>query len=202
MIAFVRGELYHHTQESCVVDVMGVGYQLGISAQTASSLPSIGAEVFLHTVMVVREDAQLLYGFTTDEERTMFLRLTSVKGVGAKVALSILSYYTPQELCQAIMARDTTRMSAPSGVGKKTAERIILELEETLKKSGELQGSPIALPQTHRMPAVFAVQEAQEALLAMGFTVQEIELALSDCDNTTQDVGRLVQHALTRLGSR
>lgn len=202
MIAFLRGELYLATQDTCLIDVMGVGYQLGISAQTAQALPSVGSEVFVHTYLVVREDAQLLYGFATTDERAMFLRLTSVKGVGAKVALSILSSYTPSDLRQIVLMRDVTRMSVPAGVGKKTAERIILELEESLRQSSEFAGGSSAT-QT-RLPvaqAVRAFDEAREALLAMGFTSQEIELALAGCDNDNQSVSQLVQHALTRLGS-
>jgi Holliday junction DNA helicase RuvA len=118
-----------------VIDCGGVGYRLAVSAQTLSKLPALGERASLHTHLIVRDDALALYGFATEEERELFLMLLSVQSVGPKVALAVLSGAPPAELLSSLAAGDTDRLQAVPGIGKRTAERIIVELREKVGAS-------------------------------------------------------------------
>src|SRR5581483_5782685 len=130
VIALVSGTVAVRRGDHVVVDCGGVGYRLSVSAETLRHVPAVGKHVLLHTHMVVRDDALLLYGFATEEERELFLMLIAVQSVGPKVALAVLSGGPPRELLKAVAAGDTARLQAAPGVGKRTAERIIAELRE------------------------------------------------------------------------
>jgi holliday junction DNA helicase RuvA len=130
MIACLRGELFAKTTESLIIDVQGVGYEVFVSRLNRERLPEIGREIFLHIHMEVREDALLLFGFAEPAEKKMFLLLLGVSGVGPKQALNILSGMAAGELSAAIRSDDIGRLTRISGVGKKTAERLCLELKE------------------------------------------------------------------------
>ena len=130
MIALVSGTVAVRRGDHVVIDTGGVGYRLAVSAETLRHVPAVGKEVLLHTHMVVREDALQLYGFATEQERELFLMLIGVQSVGPKVALAVLSGGPPRELLKAVAAGDTARLQAAPGVGKRTAERIIVELRE------------------------------------------------------------------------
>ena len=134
MISQLHGTLVESTMGSAVVDVSGVGFELGISGSTATTLPTPGGEVRLYTRMQVREDAMTLFGFSSKDERTMFDRLVSVSGVGPRLALAVLSTYTVGQLYSLVMAEDDKGMAKVPGVGKKTAQRLILELKSTFAK--------------------------------------------------------------------
>ena len=134
MISQLHGTLVEATMSSAVVDVSGVGFELGISGSTAATLPTPGGEVRLYTRMQVREDAMTLFGFSSKDERTMFDRLVSVSGVGPRLALAVLSTYTVGQLYSLVMAEDDKGMAKVPGVGKKTAQRLILELKSTFAK--------------------------------------------------------------------
>ncbi len=125
---------------SAVVDVSGVGFELGISGSTAATLPTPGGEVRLYTRMQVREDAMTLFGFSSKDERTMFDRLVSVSGVGPRLALAVLSTYTVGQLYSLVMAEDDKGMAKVPGVGKKTAQRLILEQEYLCQGQGLCAG--------------------------------------------------------------
>ncbi len=202
MIAQVRGSLEEASLSSVVIDVGGVGFELGVSGMTAASLPALGQEVRLYTRMQVREDAWSLFGFATKEERTLFDHLVSVSGVGPKLALSVLSKFRVAELYTVVVTEDVKRMQSVPGVGKKTAQRLILELQSTFAKDKSLSGISDELPD--QLPLAprdnGALADANAALLSMGFTPQEAELALAGYDEGQATTEEMLQGALKRLG--
>ena len=130
MIALVSGTVAVRRPDHVVIDCGGVGYRLAVSAETLRHVPAVGRDALLHTHLVVRDDALALYGFASEEERELFLMLLGVQAVGPKVALAVLSGGPPRELLAAVAAGDAARLQAAPGVGKRTAERIIVELRE------------------------------------------------------------------------
>ena len=205
MISQLHGTLLEATPSVAVVDVGGVGFELGISGATAASLPALGGEVRLHTRLQVREDAMTLFGFSTREERAVFDKLVAVSGVGAKLALSVLSKFSVSQLYSVVMAEDAAGMATVPGVGKKTAQRLILELKGAFAKDRGLAGSDLpgagqlplgAVPGAKSTPA----DDAKAALLSMGFTPAEVELALDGYDAGDMRVEDLLAAALKRLG--
>lgn len=193
MIAFLKGRLAAKTESSVVIDVGGVGYAVGMSAHSLSGMPAVGEPVQVYTYLLVREDALTLYGFANMAEKALFERLISVSGVGPKVALAALSSYTTEALSNAIIASDTTAVSRIPGIGKKTAQRIILELQGTLESASQQQDDLFAAGNAQ------AVKAATEDLLAMGFSSAEAEVALKGAA-AGADEAALLQYALKRLG--
>lgn len=193
MIAFLNGTVAAVSEDMAFVEVNGVGFAVGMSAQALSRLPEKGSSVLVHTYLQVREDGMSLYGFLSQQEKAFFERLISVSGVGPKVALAALSVFSPSELANAIAAQDVAQVSRIPGVGKKTAQRIILELKGSLDDVMPGQASVFA-PQASQDLA-----GAREALLSMGFTSAEAELALKDAPDDGGEAGML-QYALKRLG--
>ena len=150
---------------SAVVDVSGVGFELGISGSTAATLPTPGGEVCLYTRMQVREDAMTLFGFSSKDERMMFDRLVSVSGVGPRLALAVLSTYTVGQLYSLVMAEDDKGMAKVPGVGKKTAQRLILELKSTFAKDKgfvpvDVIPGQVAMPVPAAAPSVMLVRRS------------------------------------------
>jgi Holliday junction DNA helicase RuvA len=196
MIAFLRGRLATWDAGGVVLDVGGVGYRVLLSTQSLAALGERGergGEVTLLTSMIVREDSMTLYGFLAEREQRLFERLLTVSGVGPKVALSALSAFSADALEQIIVAEDVTRVATIPGIGKKTAQRIILELRGTLdtrEPDGTAPSSPTAVS-----------AQATEALLGMGFTTAEVALALKGYEGDANDVGTLVRFGLKRLGA-
>lgn len=202
MIALLHGILVEATPSQAVVDTGGVGFELGISGTTAAALPAVGDEVQLFTRFRLANDVMSLYGFATSEERAMFDRLIAVSSVGPRMALSVLSKFSVSQLYTVVMAEDAKSMATVPGVGKKTAQRLILELKGTLAKDRSLAGAAVPLPgQLPLAPAsASAVEDARAALLSMGFTPQEAELALDGYDDKDMRVEELLGAALKRLG--
>lgn len=204
MIAQLSGVLVEAVPSAIVIDVHGVGFELGISGTTAASLPPVGEEVRVYTRMVVREDSCTLFGFASKDERTMFDRLVSVSGVGAKLALAILSTFSVGQLYTVVMAEDAKTMATVSGVGKKTAQRLILELKSVFAKDKSLVAAEVpnvALPlDVAASQASSAIDDATAALLSMGFTPAEVTLALEGYDGAGMRVEDLLGAALRRLG--
>lgn len=203
MIACIRGLVLEKTLSMVVVDVNGVGYQCGISASTSALLPAPGSpeECRLYTHLQVREDGVALFGFATREERTVFEHLIAISGVGPKLALSVLSSFAPDVLRDVVAAGDEKRMATVPGVGKKTASRMILELKGALKT--DLLGGSAMLPgmgSSDEAPTD-GLDDATAALLSMGFTPAECELALKGYDGARDDVSAAIKYALKRLGS-
>jgi Holliday junction DNA helicase RuvA len=171
MIALLSGSVAVRRGDHVVVDTGGVGYRLAVSAQTLRRVPAVGERVVLHTHLVVRDDALALYGFATEEERELFLMLLGVQSVGPKVALAVLSGGPPRELLSALAAGDGARLQAVPGIGKRTAERIIVELREKVGASlpeGAIQISrsddPVSLARQGLLELGYGPQEADQLL--------------------------------------
>lgn len=177
MIASLRGELAHVGKDTLVVDVHGVGYQVLVSQRHLAELPEVGEQVRLHTHLVHREDAMLLIGFPSLEERELFLLLTGVSGVGAKTALGVLSALSVPEVVGAVVGNDPRALARAPGVGKKTAERVVLELREKLQ---EWQPSTTPAPRRKALPLPDAgASETELALYALGYGEDEVADALA-----------------------
>jgi Holliday junction DNA helicase RuvA len=176
MIAVVSGTVVVRRADHVVVDTGGVGYRLAVSAETLRHVPAVGKSVVLHSHLVVRDDALALYGFATEEERELFLMLIAVQSVGPKVALGVLSGGPPRELLAAVAAGDTARLQAAPGVGKRTAERIIVELRE---KVGATDTAPPVLASIRSEdPRALA----RDGLLGLGYTALEVDDLLNGAE--------------------
>jgi holliday junction DNA helicase RuvA len=192
MIALLRGEVAGRRPSppsggDVVVDVSGVGYRLAVSGETLKHVPAAGKPVTLHSHLIVRDDALQLYGFATEEERDLFLMLLGVQSVGPKVALAVLSGAPPRELLGALAAGDTARFQAVPGIGKRTAERIVVELRE--KAGVTLPDAAIAATRSDDPRAL-----ARDGLLGLGYSVQEADALLDGATGTTPE--DLIAHAL------
>ncbi len=191
MIHRLRGQLVEKDVEGVVVDVGGVGYRTSASSNTLRALPPVGEECVLHTRMVVREDAMLLFGFADREERAAFDSLTAVSKVGPKLALSILSTLSPQEVAEAVGRGDVVRLASVPGLGKKTAERLVLELrgKNLAAFDSGINGGNVGGP----------FVEAREALTSLGYSIEEAERVLKEVP-PQDSVQRYVKEALRRIG--
>ena len=210
MIVQLTGTLLEVLPSRIVMDVGGVGYELGVSSTTAAALPHAGeAGVTVLTRMIVREDAMELYGFASRDERALFDQLRAISGVGPRLALAVLSTFTPAALAQIVTTEDAARMAQVPGVGRKKASRLIVELSDVFAKNAELRGLVgLAEPGDAAAPAGQAAAgagveaEAAEALLSMGFTSQEAELALDGHEEAgAVTIEQVLSYALRRLGS-
>ncbi|WP_165090511.1 Holliday junction branch migration protein RuvA [Neisseria yangbaofengii] len=192
MISRLTGKLIDKQPPQIVIDVNGVGYEVDVSMQTFYNLPALNETVQLYTQLAVREDAHLLFGFATAAERATFRQLVKVSGIGAKTALGILSAMNADELAQAVAEEDVKRLSSAPGIGKKTAERMVLELRGKLVSE-------------HISDGLFApTQSADETddivstLLALGYNEREAKAAVKGIPKGT-DVGEGVRLALKNL---
>jgi holliday junction DNA helicase RuvA len=190
MIASVSGEVLVRRPDHVVIDAAGVGYRLAVSAETLKSVPARGKRASLHAHLVAREDSLSLYGFAGEEERDLFLHLISVGGVGPKVAIAALSGGPVRELLRAIAAGDVKRFQAVPGIGKRTAERIIVELRE--KVAGEIEGDADSAPFDGAEEDSRIL--AREGLLNLGYTPAEAAKLLSAAEG--QSAEEIVQSAL------
>jgi holliday junction DNA helicase RuvA len=191
MIASVRGEVLVRRPDHVVIESGGVGYRLAVSAETLKLVPARGKQATLHAHLVARDDSLALYGFASEEERDLFLHLTSVAGIGPKVAIAILSGGAPRELLQAIAAGDAKRFQAAPGVGKRTAERLIVELRE--KVAGELsEGIPVGGTAGDGDPRGLA----RDGLMHLGYTLTEAEQLLDGAEG--ESVEELIAAGLRR----
>jgi Holliday junction DNA helicase RuvA len=188
MIASVRGEVISRYAGEVVIEAAGVGYKLAVSSETLSSVPAAGEQARLLTHLVMRDDAMHLYGFSTQSERELFLMLIGVQSVGPKVALAVLSGGTPRELLNAIASGDTARFQAVPGIGKRTAERIIVELRE--KVAGKVSDEIVVRHTASDDPRTLA----REGLLGLGFNPQEADGMLDTASGETPE--QLISEAL------
>lgn len=209
MIVQLTGTLVEVQPSLVVLDVQGVGFELGVSTTTASSLPAAGeAGVTLLTRLIVREDAMELYGFATREERSLFDRLVAISGVGPRLALSVLSTFNPATLAAIVAAQDVSRMSQVPGVGKKKAQRLLVELQGVFEKDAQLRSLVgLSQPSLDSVAASSASSldslevEVSDALLSMGFTSQEAQLSLEGYEEAgATTVEKALSYALKRLG--
>ena len=187
MIALVSGEVAVRRGDHVVVSCGGVGYRLAVSAETLRHVPRVGEPATLHSHLIVRDDALLLYGFATEEERDLFLLLIGVQGVGPKMALAVLGGGAPREMLSAVAAGDTARLQAVPGIGKRTAERIVVELRE--KVGAAPSDDPIVITRTDDPRAL-----ARDGLIGLGFSLQEVDKLLDGAPGDTPEA--LIAHAL------
>jgi holliday junction DNA helicase RuvA len=175
MIALISGTVAVRRTDHVVIDCGGVGYRLSVSANTLRRVPAVGEQTALHAHLVVRDDALQLYGFASEEERELFLMLLGVQSVGPKVALAVLSGGPPRDLLAALAAGDSARFQAVPGIGKRTAERIIVELREKVEAS--LPETAISITRADDPLAI-----AREGLIGLGYSAAEVDELLDGAD--------------------
>ncbi|WP_438970567.1 Holliday junction branch migration protein RuvA [Methylophaga sp.] len=197
MIGRLRGIILEKQPPELVLDVQGVGYELSAPMSTFFSLPPVNDEITLFTHMVVREDAQLLYAFATERERLLFRSLLKVNGVGAKLALTILSGSDVDTFARSVQEGDTASLTRLPGVGKKTAERLIVEMRDRLKEVSSAMGLD-SIVTDKVQPAAGAKNEAVEALVALGYKPAEADKMLRSFDSEGMSTEQLIRQALQR----
>ena len=190
MIGRLSGKLIEKQPPQVIVDVQGLGYEVDVPMSTFYNLPGLGETITLFTHLVVREDAHLLYGFGSDDERRAFRQLLKISGVGPKMALSVLSGLSVADLAQAVAMQETGRLIKIPGVGKKTAERLVLELRDKLVHAPSIATSSDA-PKT-------SGADVLNALLALGYNDREAQWALKQIPNDLS-VSESIRQALKQL---
>jgi Holliday junction DNA helicase RuvA len=190
VIALVSGTVAVRRSDHVVIDCGGVGYRLSVSAETLRHVPAVGKDILLHTHLVVRDDALQLYGFASEEERELFLMLLAVQSVGPKVALAVLSGGPPRELLKAVAAGDTGRLQAAPGVGKRTAERIIVELREKVGATAPVPTAILNGSAGAEDPRALA----RDGLVGLGYTPLEADELLDGAEGERPE--DLIAHAL------
>lgn len=183
MLAYLKGILIEHTASKAIIDVNGVGYEVQIPLSTSSKLPENGKETILFTTLVVREDAHTLYGFIDKSEKESFHLLLNVNGIGPKTALNLIGHFSSEQLSHAITSNDIALLSKIPGIGKKTAERLIVELKDKLPTTPGAYQVKLASP---------ALNDALSALLNLGFTSSQAQKALK---KTVADHGEKLELA-------
>ena len=189
MISYIRGELAAVQEQKAIVEAGGIGYGIYMSQQTLSMLPAVGEEVKIHTYLNVREDAMQLYGFLTGEDLQVFRLLIGVSGIGPKGGLGILSALGPDDLRFAVASNDVKAIQAAPGIGKKTAEKLILELKDKLKLEDALENTANAVQNTADTSAGMANEmtgEAVQALVALGYGNTEALKAVRQVEITEE----------------
>jgi holliday junction DNA helicase RuvA len=207
MISLLRGEVAVRRADHVVILGDSVGYRAAVSAETLRHVPPVGEQVTLHAHLIVRDDALVLYGFYAEQERDLFLMLLSVQAVGPKVALAVLSGGSPRELIMAIAGGDAARFQAVPGIGKRTAERIIVELREkvVVRSDGEAADESILASRTPQVAgdddAATDRGLARAGLIELGYSPGEVDGLLMDAEG--ESAQELIAHALrlARSGS-
>lgn len=203
MIGFLRGKVEYISMDYCLLDVGGVGYRVFVSGNTRSQLKN-GQETMLYTYLNVREDAMLLYGFLTQAEYELFQLLITVSGIGPKVAMGIIGAITPEALSQAVQNKNVKALTALPGIGKKSAERMILELKDKLHFSddGEFTETGTGIVSGEIGDDIYS--EAMAALMALGYSQGEVSEVFSSFGSLDQeaDVQMVIKMALRELSRR
>jgi len=196
LIGHLRGRLAAKHPPQLLIDVGGVGYELEAPMSTFYSLPAVGAEVSLHTHLVVREDAHVLFGFGTERERSLFRELIKVSGVGPRIALGILSGVSVDDFHRCVDANDAASLTRVPGIGRKTAERLIIEMRDRLKAllgpAFETKGALAA----NASPSATPQAEAFSALVALGYKPAEVTRLLQKADASAVTTEDLIRQAL------
>ena len=182
MIGRIHGTLLQKNPPQLLVDCQGVGYEIDVPMSTFYNLPSVGEKVTLFTHLAIREDAHILYGFGSLDERALFRQLIRITGIGARIALALLSGLSVTEMTQAVALQETARLTKIPGIGKKTAERLLLELKGKLD-SGTLSAVSATVPND-------TLSDIQNALLALGYSEKETLVALKADSGRLQCIGR------------
>jgi Holliday junction DNA helicase RuvA len=186
MIGRLRGILAEKQAPALLIDVNGVGYEVDAPMSTFYDLPEIGQEVILHTHLVVREDSQTLYGFATEGERSLFRSLIKVNGVGAKLALTILSGVSALDFIRCVEQEDAASLTKLPGVGKKTAERLIIEMKDRIKDLEGSGGKIVSMPGEIKTVVDNAIEDAVSALIALGYKPPEASRMVRAVDNNAE----------------
>ena len=190
MIGSLRGKLTSKRAPQIIVECQGVGYEVETPMSTFLDLPGIGQDLFLHIHMLVREDAQILYGFASEQERSFFRNLLRISGVGAKMGLAILSAMSVAEFQRCVEYEDAATLVRIPGVGKKTAERLIIEMRDKIDKSTSAPGAT-------RVPVeVSPRSEAVDALIALGYKASEVNKLIGAMDADGQSAEDIIRRAL------
>lgn len=198
MIGRLAGKLLQKQPPSLLVDVGGVGYEVEAPMSTICNLPEVGGEIVLVTHMVVRDDAHLLFAFGTLKERHLFRSLLKVNGVGAKLALMVLSGMEVEEFARCVESGDAVRLTKLPGVGKKTAERLVVEMKDRLTEDINLPAMPVPSSKGGSVPTADPVADAVSGLVALGYKPPEASrfvAAMDTVDMTTEDIIREVLRA-------
>lgn len=201
MIGFLFGKIIVKQPPIILLDVNGVGYEVAVSMNTVYKLPAVEQSVTLHTHFIVREDAQLLYGFYDLQERALFRTLIKVNGVGPKLALTILSSIDPDSFAHCVYNQDTASLVKLPGVGKKTAERLVIEMRDRLADQTSID-VPITAGNSNTpivSSADSAVQDAIKALVALGYKPQQAIRALDGIDSDGRNSAELIREALRSI---
>ncbi len=190
MISSLRGLLAAKQAPHIVIECQGVGYEVETPMSTFLDLPAVGAELFIHTHMLVREDAQLLYGFASEAERALFRTVLKISGVGAKMGLAILSAMSEADFQRCVEYEDTATLVKIPGVGKKTAERLIIEMRDKFKGSaGAPNPNKVAAPANPK-------SEAVDALVSLGYKVNEVNKLIGNMDVDGKSAEDIIRQAL------
>lgn len=190
MIGSVRGRLTHKQAPQVMVECSGVGYEIETPMSTFLELPAIGSDVFLHTHLQVRDDAHTLYGFGSEDEKAFFRLLIKISGVGAKMALAILSGMSVANFSRCVAFEDTAMLVKIPGVGKKTAERLIIEMRDKVDV-GDMKKTP-----TGKAKPADARSEAVDALVALGYKPAEVSRLVSKLDTENRTAEDIIRQAL------
>ncbi len=196
MIGSLRGRLVAKQAPHIVLECAGVGYEVETPMSTFLELPALETEIFLHAHLVVREDAQILYGFATLDERSLFRTLLKVNRVGAKMALGVLSAMSASDFRRCVEYEDATTLSKVPGIGKKTAERLIMEMRDKV----ESVGTP-SLPGTKVAVEASARSEAVDALVALGYKPREVSKLLDKLDVDDMSAEDIIRQALKQAAA-
>jgi len=199
MYAYIKGELTEKSIEGIVVETGGVGYEILIPTVVLDRLPAIGSQVKIYTYLFVREDQMCLYGFASKEQQKFFLLLISVSGIGPKGALAILSAMDIGDLRFAILAGDVKTISKAPGVGKKTAERLVLELKDKIGIDTDYEDNGVSEAGAVLSSVNTAKQEAIAALLALGYSSAEATKAVYSVEDGDDDVESVLKKALKKM---
>jgi len=207
MIAYVKGELVQKQIGYVVIDVGGLGYKIFMSEPSIEEIGNIGDEVKVHTYYRVSEDDISLFGFNTQEELRMFELLISVSGIGAKTAIAMLACIEPSQFAIAVISNDIDTLKKIPGVGPKSAQRIVLELKDKMKKEQQIaELTNASLEQKSKIKKVIVadtkVQEAIDALQVLGYTKKDVEKALEKIDTAELKVEDIIKMALRELSAR
>lgn len=199
MIGRLRGQLVHKQPPQLLIDVNGVGYEVDAPMSTFYNLPEIGAEITLVTHLVVREDAHTLYGFATADERTLFRSLIKVSGIGAKLALAILSGMSADDFVRCVSEGDAAALTRLPGVGKKTAERLLVEMRDRLTEWQPAAAGAARPAGATAPPAADPVGEAVSALVALGYKPQEASRMVRAIDTSGRNSEEIIRLALQSM---
>jgi holliday junction DNA helicase RuvA len=206
MIGSLRGKILEKNPPEILIEVNGVGYEVLMPMTSIYELPDVGIEVFIYTSFIVREDAQLLFGFTSKEARFLFRELVKVSGIGPKTALAVLSTMTPSEFVQAVRHGETINITKVPGIGKKTAERLVIDIKDKVSSWGIIEdNNPLSVPMASGLSskqdgcASDIEEQAVNAFVALGYKPQQASLLVHKCYKEGMSVEDIIKSTLQSI---